>query len=219
MTGVEFGRWDTDRTDEGSAAPVTLFDTIALLILGVSALVGFVRGALREVSTAVAFVIAVAVALLSLRFPGHMARADVHPSWAGDAVALIVVFLAVYVLLRVIAGAMGRGVHATRVLGIADRLVGAGIGLIRGLIVLGLFSLLFNAATPPEQAPTWITQAKLYPLAQAAAKAPAKARAPRAKKAADSDGAPSEQTAAAAAPNAKPAKPKSPKAAAPTGAA
>ena len=150
---------------------MTLFDTIALLILGVSALVGFVRGALREVSTAVAFVIAVAVALLSLRFTGHMARAAVHPSWAGDAVALIVVFLAVYVLLRVIAGAMGRGVHATRVLGIADRLVGAGIGLIRGLIVLGLFSLLFNAATPPEQAPTWITQAKLYPLAQAAAKA------------------------------------------------
>ena len=150
---------------------MTLFDLIVLLILGVSALVGFVRGALREVSTVVAFAVAVVVALLSLRFTGHLARAAVHPSWAASAVALIVVFLAVYVLLRVIAGAMGRGVHATKVLGSADRLLGAGIGLIRGLIVLGLFNLLFHAATPPEQAPAWITHARLYPLSQVAGKA------------------------------------------------
>jgi membrane protein required for colicin V production len=150
---------------------VTLFDIIALLILGVSGLVGLVRGALREVSTAVAFVLAVVVALVSLRFTARLARAAVHPSWAANSVALILVFLAVYVLARVIAGAMGRGVHATQVLGTADRLIGGAIGLVRGLIVLGLFNLLFHAATPPEQAPAWITEAKLYPLSQVAARA------------------------------------------------
>jgi membrane protein required for colicin V production len=61
-------------------------------------------------------------------------------------------------------------VHNTKVLGTADRLIGGALGLLRGLIVLGLFNLLFHAVTPPEQSPVWITHAKLYPLSQLAAK-------------------------------------------------
>lgn len=150
---------------------MTLFDIIALLILGVSCLVGLTRGALREVTTVVAFVLAVFIALLTLRFTAPLARAAVHPSWAGTAVAVIIVFLAAYVLLRVLAGALTRGVHNTKVLGATDRVIGGGFGLVRGLVVLGLFNLLFHAATPADQAPAWITRAKLYPLAQAAASA------------------------------------------------
>ncbi|HEY2659664.1 MAG TPA: CvpA family protein [Caulobacteraceae bacterium] len=150
---------------------MTLFDIIALLILGVSAVVGLVRGALREVTTVVAFVVAVFVALLTLRFTGPLARAAVHPAWAGNAVAVIVVFLAAYVLLRVLAGAVTRGVHDTKVLGTADRLIGGAFGLVRGLVALGLMTLLFHAATPPEQVPAWISQAKLHPLAEMSATA------------------------------------------------
>ncbi len=150
---------------------MTLFDIIALLILGVSTVVGLVRGALREVTTVVAFVIAVFAALLALRFTAPMARAAVHPAWAGNAVAVIVVFLAVYVLMRVVAGAVTRGVHDTKVLGTADRLIGGAFGLVRGLVALGLMTLLFHAATPPEQVPAWISQAKLHPLAEMSATA------------------------------------------------
>ena len=150
---------------------MTLFDIIALLILGVSLLVGLVRGALREVTTVVAFLVAVAIALFSLRLTVPLARAAVHPAWAATAVALVAVFLAAYVLLRVLAGAVTRGVHSTTALGAVDRLIGAGFGLLRGLVVLGLFDLLFHSATPPELAPSWITQAKLYPLSEASAQA------------------------------------------------
>ena len=150
---------------------MTLFDIIILLILGVSCLVGLVRGALREVTTVAAFVLAVFIALLSLRFTGPMARAAVHPHWAATGVALLVVFLAAYVLLRVIAAALSRGVHSTQVLGTADRLIGGGFGLLRGLVVVGLFDLLFHAVTPPERSPAWITQARLYPVSQGAAAA------------------------------------------------
>jgi membrane protein required for colicin V production len=31
-------------------------------------------------------------------------------------------------------------------------------------VLLGALNLFFNAATPPERAPAWITQAKLYPM-------------------------------------------------------
>ncbi len=110
---------------------MTLFDFIALTILGVSTLVGLIRGALREVTTVAAFVLAVVIALFALRFTAPMARAAVHPAWAGNAVAVVVVFLAAYVLLRVLAA----------------------------------------AATPPEQVPAWIADAKLHPVAEMAATA------------------------------------------------
>ena len=145
---------------------MTLFDIIALLILGVSTLVGLARGALREVTTVVAFVVAAFVAVAALRFTGPIARASVHPSWAANAVAVLVVFLAGYILLRVLAANLTRGVHNTRHLGTLDRVIGAGFGLIRGLALLGLFNMAFNLAPPPTGVPSWMLQAKLYPLSR-----------------------------------------------------
>jgi membrane protein required for colicin V production len=148
---------------------LTLFDIIAVLILGVSTFVGFVRGALREVSTVIAFVLAVVIAIIGLRLTGPLARAAVHPAWAATGVALVVVFLAAYIALRVLAASLTRGIHSVRALGAADRVAGSGVGLARGLVVLGVFYLAFNLAPPPSGTPAWIANAKLYPLARACA--------------------------------------------------
>lgn len=157
---------------------MTLFDIIALSLLGVSALIGFVRGALREVTTAVAFVIAAFAALFGLRFVGPAARAALHPSWLGNAVALLVVFLFVYVALRVISAGMTRSLHNTRGLGMADRTIGGGFGLIRGLIGLGVINIAIHLAPSPVGTPSWIAEAKLYPLSEKCAAA-VRALAPR----------------------------------------
>jgi len=52
-------------------------------------------------------------------------------------------------------------------MGMLDRAVGTGFGLVRALVLLGGFSLLFNMATPRETAPGWVTGAVLYPLTEA----------------------------------------------------
>ena len=150
---------------------MTLFDIIALLILGVSILVGFVRGALREVATVFAFVAAVVIATVALRITGPIARTAVHPAWAATAVALVIVFLASYIAIRVLAAGLMRGVHNIRALGALDRIMGAGFGLVRGLVVLGVFYLAFNLAPPPSGTPAWIAQARVYPLARGCADA------------------------------------------------
>ncbi|HLK23429.1 MAG TPA: CvpA family protein [Caulobacteraceae bacterium] len=150
---------------------MTPFDLIALLILGVSTLVGFIRGALREVATVVSFVAAVAVALIALRYTAPIARTVVHAQWAATAAALVVVFLASYIVIRVLTAGMMRGLHNIRALGVLDRIVGAGFGLLRGLVVLGLFFLGFNLALPATGAPPWIAEARLYPLARTSADA------------------------------------------------
>jgi membrane protein required for colicin V production len=147
---------------------VTQFDFLVIALLVVSAAVGFARGASREMVTVLAFVLAAMSALFGLRYSGPPMRAAIHPGWAADVVAVAVVFLVVYILLRLIGAALVRRIHATEVIGTLDRTVGLGFGLIRALIILGAFNLLFNAATPPERVPHWISGAKLYPLTTAA---------------------------------------------------
>ena len=56
---------------------MSLFDLAAGLVLIVSALVGWIRGASREVATVAAIVIAAVVALAALRFTGDAREIDV----------------------------------------------------------------------------------------------------------------------------------------------
>lgn len=143
---------------------MTLFDIIGLLILGVSAIAGLARGAIQEVSQVGAFIVAIFVSTFALRFTGPIAMAAVKPHWAANVVALGAVFLATYLTLRLIAGALTRKVRQTKGLGAADRLIGGGFGLLRGLVILGMVGLLLNIAMPNHTGPAWITGAKLYPV-------------------------------------------------------
>lgn len=148
---------------------MTLFDIVAGGLLLVSGFVGYVRGAAREVITVLALLIATAAALLLLRFTGPIARSALHPDWIGNAAALLVVFVIIYVLIRVSASAVSRRVRDAPTLGVLDRTIGFGFGLVRGIVALGAFVLVFSLATPPDRMPPWITGSLLYPLSASAA--------------------------------------------------
>jgi membrane protein required for colicin V production len=154
-----------------SFAGLTLFDFAAGLTLLVSALVGWIRGGTREVTTVAALVIAAIAAFLALRYSGPIARHAIHTVWMANIAALLIVFVAVYILLRAIASALTRGVQRVGGLSGLDRMVGAGFGVLRALVVLGLANLTINAITPPERMPAWISGAKLYPLSTLSARA------------------------------------------------
>ena len=150
---------------------MTQFDLIALAVLAVSGLIGFVRGALRELTTIVAFGLAVLIALLALRFTGPLARHWLHPSWVGNVAALLAGFLVSYIAIRIVGALLSHSVHQVKALGGIDRVAGLGIGLIRGFVLLGVFQLVFSAATPRERMPSWISHAALYPAASDTAQA------------------------------------------------
>ncbi|MBA4011584.1 MAG: colicin V production protein [Phenylobacterium sp.] len=155
------------------------FDIIVLAVLLISAAVGFFSGATREMVRALSFVLAAVVAVFGLRWTAPIGRSLVDtPPWAGAVVAGLAAFIIVYATLRVTGGAMVRGVHSTHVLGVLDRTVGLGFGLVRALVVLGALHLAFQAATPPDRVPRWMTGAAFYPLTGAAAKS-LKAFAPK----------------------------------------
>jgi membrane protein required for colicin V production len=145
---------------------VTQFDLIVFALLAISAAVGFARGAVREIAALLALIVAAALAVLLLPTSGPVFRGVVHPAWLGTIAALAVVFVAAFVSLRLIGAGLARTVQSTQVLGFLDRSLGLLIGLGRGLIVLGALFLMFNAATPQDLRPPWITGARTWPLAQ-----------------------------------------------------
>lgn len=148
---------------------MTLFDYVTLGVLLVSGVVGLARGATREITTLVAFTVASALAMFSLRLTGPIARRAIHSGWMADAAAVLVVFVGVYIVLRLLGGMVTQQVRATSLSGL-DRALGFGVGLARGLIVIGGVTLMISAAISLDRMPVWVTGAKTYPLADAAAR-------------------------------------------------
>jgi len=145
---------------------VTQFDLIVAVLLLLSAGVGFLRGAIREVAAMVALVAAAFLAVYGLPtvapFVGHF----IHTRWLATLAALAGVFLLTYGLLRLAGAGVARQVQKTQVLGTLDRSVGLGIGVARGLVVLGGLYLMFNSATPQDLRPHWITGSLSWPVAE-----------------------------------------------------
>lgn len=148
---------------------MTQFDLIAVAVILISGLVGFTRGAVRELVTVLAFGVAAFAAVWLLPFAGPVARGSVKPEWAANAVAVAVVFVLAYIALRLLGGWLAAQLHSQAALGAVDRTIGLGFGVLRAVIFLGVFYLVFNAVTPPELSPAWFTRAKLYPVARASA--------------------------------------------------
>jgi len=150
---------------------MSLFDLAAGLVLIVSVLIGWFRGATREIATVAALVIAAIAALFALRFSGPIARHAIHTPWLANIAAILLVFVAVYILLRVAAAALTQRIHQTSALGGVDRIVGAGFGAARALVALGLVNLTINAIMPADRMPQWISGALLYPVSSLSASA------------------------------------------------
>lgn len=145
---------------------MTAFDVFALLAVLVSALIGYARGGVREVVTLCAFGLAAAAAVGLLRWTAPLLRHLVHPGWAAAAAAVAIVFVVAYLAVRMLGGALTAQLRRSS-LGGVDRAVGAGFGVLRAVIFLGLASLLFEATPWPSGRPAWIASGLTYPVARA----------------------------------------------------
>jgi len=145
------------------------FDIIAGLVLLTSVVSGLLRGAVREIVGLVSFIAAVLLSLAGLRLSGPFFRGFIDPPWMGTTLAVLAVFGAVYLILRLLGAGMTRRVQDQPAFGALDRALGAGFGLIRALVVLGLFNLLLHLVSS-DGGPTWVREARLFPLTEASGK-------------------------------------------------
>ena len=145
---------------------MTPFDIIAGLLLLVSGVTGWVRGASRELTSALSFVFAAAIALFGLRISGPVFRKLMDPDWAATGAAVLVVFVVFFLIFRLIGGRLTASLQESSA-GMLDRAIGATFGAIRACVVLGVFNLLLHLATPPDRMPHWVEDSMFYPLSEA----------------------------------------------------
>ena len=67
---------------------LTQFDAIVLVLLAISAAMGFFRGAMLEIVSLIALVVAAGAAIFSLSSVAPVARRIVHLDWLATALAL-----------------------------------------------------------------------------------------------------------------------------------
>ncbi len=147
------------------------FDIIVLIIVGVAAVGGFMRGLVQEVLSLAAWALA-AAAIYYLHQPLTEALReylDTEPTTSILAFALLL--LIPYAAMKVIANNAGEAARGS-IMGPIDRVLGFGFGMIKGaLIMVFAFSVIalgFDSMWGYKGRPVWITTARTYPVIDSA---------------------------------------------------
>lgn len=134
---------------------------IVVLVL-LSAIVGFVRGFVREAFSLASWIAAIVVAFLFYEKLATQLPFNIPNDLARLGVAFLLLFVGVLILGSIINYLFNKAIHAIG-LGGADRVLGGVFGVVRGSLVVTLLVLLMGLGlTSFTEHPLW-TQSKLVP--------------------------------------------------------
>lgn len=156
----------------------TWFDFAALVVLGLSGVMAFARGLIREVFSIIAFIGAAIAAVFfsSLLAPFVESFTPLSGPLASVAAGLLV-FLIVFIVVTVITSTVAKTAHQSTEIGSFDRATGLAFGILRGVLVVALFVLLMrqttgdDPTTPADPMQDAIRGARTYPIYSSVASA------------------------------------------------
>ena len=142
--------------------PLTAFDLAALAVIGLSVLIGFLRGVIKETLTIATWVGAGVVAFYTFPYGRELARRTIETEWLADAAAICVLFVVPLIALKVAAEVVADHIPGGT-LGTVDRFAGAAFGAARGAVVVSVAYLGFAILVAPEDHPEWVKEALILP--------------------------------------------------------
>lgn len=142
-----------------------------ILVVLLSSVMGFVRGVIRELFTALAIVLGAGAVLLYVRHAEQLRLLGfLHPEWLEVFGTAIVLFVLVFVGVGFASRSLAAAVHKNAEIGSLDRGIGAVYGFARATLIIVLGVVLIRHVTPPDRpAPDLLTQAALYPALEGGA--------------------------------------------------
>lgn len=138
-------------------------DLIVFAVLLVSGLFAFMRGFVHELLALGGWVGAGFAALYGLPLLRPLARTWISLSWLADILAGALLFVAALVVFSLLTHAISRQVQNSQ-LGLLDRTLGFGFGLLRGALILCLGWLVLSWLVTIDEQPSWIREAKTRSL-------------------------------------------------------
>ena len=162
------GCWQGDSAR--TMTTLTAFDMMILLALALGLIVGFMRGFVQEILSLGALI----AALFVLRY-AHAPLSAALVSTVGDSAAPILAFTLIMAVIwgggKFVAMRVGRRSRGS-VIGPFDRLLGAGFGTLKALLILAagfvLLMLAYDLVHGGRSArPEWLIESRTYPLMRA----------------------------------------------------
>jgi len=120
------------------------FDIVVLLVLLISLLYAANRGLMRELTSILALFIAASIALFIYGRYRFAAQDFISPSWLADGALGLGAFSLAYMLMVFLLSGVVKKLKGKEI-GFIDRLLGAGFGVARGLIVAALGVMLLTS--------------------------------------------------------------------------
>ena len=147
------------------------FDIIVLIIVGVAAVGGFLRGLVQEVLSLAAWALAAAAIYYLHRPFTEILREYLDTEPTTSILAFALLLLIPYAAMKVIANNVGEASRGS-IMGPIDRVLGFGFGVVKGaLIMVFAFSVIalgFDSMWGYKGRPAWITTARTYPVIDSA---------------------------------------------------
>lgn len=140
-------------------------DMVVLAILAVSGLWAFMRGFVHEMLSLGGWVGATFAGLYGHSYLRPLATKWISQTLLADIVSGMVLFVAALVVFSMITHGISRRVQDSH-LGVLDRMLGFGFGLLRGGLIVCLAWLVMNWLVNIEDQDPWIRDAKTRPLLQ-----------------------------------------------------
>ncbi len=156
----------------------TWFDFAALVVLGLSGVMAFARGLIREVFSIIAFIGAAIAAVFFAGMLRPMVESFTPLSGPLASVAAgLVIFLVVFIVITVVTSTVAKTAHQSTEIGSFDRAAGLAFGVLRGVLVVSLFVLLMrqtmveDTTQPADPMQDAIRGARTYPIYDSVASA------------------------------------------------
>jgi membrane protein required for colicin V production len=143
-------------------------DLAVVAVIVLSAVFAFARGFVREALSIVAWVGAAAIAVYGFKDVYQLAIKFITTPFLAELATGAGLFLVSLIALTIVTGYAAHFVRATAASPI-DRTLGLIFGAVRGAVIVSLAYLLLDLGLPPNDRPSWISEAKSRPcLAQGA---------------------------------------------------
>lgn len=143
-----------------------MFDWVVIGVIAMSSIMGFMRGIIREVFTALAILGAVVAVLIYLRNSEAINLMPfIKPAWLQVVLTAAAVFAIVFIALGFATSSIAALLHKSAEISALDRGAGLAYGFARAALIAVLTVVLVRHVTPQDRTPpAIISQAQLYPV-------------------------------------------------------
>lgn len=146
-----------------NSLPINGADLTFTVILLLSGVLAFFRGAVREVLAIGGWIAAVAVSYYGFEYVKPYTLSVINVPMVADAVTSIGLFVATMVVMSIVNGAISRRVKMSS-LDTLDSSLGFLFGLARGALIICIAYLVMVIFVPPEEQPITVHEARALPL-------------------------------------------------------